>query len=66
VNCAVRLVTVGVNYLGRFARKLVDKLRGGEWKRQSGASALHFNLQGHVSVGSRLRKHCADHSQRTL
>ena len=55
MSCDVRLVSVGVNYLGGFARKLVDKLGGGEWERQSGASALHFNLHGHVSVRSRLR-----------
>lgn len=55
MGCDVRLVTVGVNYLGRFARKFVDKFGGGEWERQSGAIALHFNLHGHVSVRSRLR-----------
>jgi len=55
LRCVVRLGTVGVNYLGGFARKFVDKLGGGEWERQSGASALHFNLHDHVSVRSRLR-----------
>ena len=60
------LVTTGVAYLWRFARKFVDKLGGGEWEWQSGASALHFSLHNHVSVGSRLQQSRADQSKRTL